>query len=168
MVIEFTEEEIAHARRMIRYFALEWYSEIPTKIHQARAFDEGGAPEYTSDFYSYIDDAMKSKGREERPRRVHDIDNPKRKVTQAFRTLRKRAPREWDAMRCLVVIDQVGRHASPRDEEKLEEQFESSLRATAIRFNERAERLNKEERYSRDEVLLLVISAVEKLSRWAS
>lgn len=153
---------------MVRYFAHEWFSEVPVKIHQARAFDRGGAPEYTTDFMSYIDDAMRSKQHGDRPRKSYELDNPRRKVTQAFRTLRKRAPREWDAMRCLVVIDQVGRSTGPKDEEQLEEQFDASLQATARRFNIRAERLDKDERYTTDDVLLLVISAVEKLSRWAS
>ena len=169
MSIEFSEEEVRYARAAVRYYSLEWHSEIPTKIHQsAFIFDEGGGPAFSNDFVSYLDDSLRTKKREERPRGPHDTESPRRKVTQAFRTLRKRAPREWDAMRCLVVIDQVGRHTNPKDEAVLEEQFESSLRSTAVRFNDWMERTGRPERYTRDDVLLLVISAVEKLSRWAS
>lgn len=169
MAIQFSEEQVRYARAAVRHYSLEWFSELPTRIHQSsRLFDEGGAPEFTNDFISYLDDALRSKKREERPRGPHDVDNPKRRVTQAFRTLRQRAPREWDAMRCLVVIDQVGRQTSPRDETQLEQQFESSLRSTAERFNERAVRINKPERYDRDTVLLLVVSAVDKLAKWSS
>jgi hypothetical protein len=169
MAITFSEEQVRYARGMVHRFSLDWHSEVPVKIHQsAFVFDEGGGPAFSNDFISYMDDALRSKRREERPRGPHDIANPRRRVSQAFRTLRNRAPREWDAMRCLVVIDQVGRQTMPRDVDALDAQFEASLRATAARFNERAERMGKPERYTPDDILLLVVSAVDKLAKWAS
>lgn len=165
MAIEFSPEQVRYARSMVRYLAQEWFGEVPLKIHvSSRVFDATGAPAFTEEFMAYVDDGMHEKRRSANER----LENasPKRKVTSAFRTLRGKAPREYDAMRCLVVIDQVGRSAY--DEDRLESQFRSSLQATARRFNIRAQERDRPERYTENDVLLLVVSAVEKLGRWAS
>lgn len=169
MPINFSDEQIRFARGMVRYFSSEWFAEIPTKIHVgSHVYDDSGAPVYTDEFINYIDDSVRSGKREDRPRRPHDIARPRRAVTEAFRTLRRRAPFEYDAMNCLTVIDQVGRHSSPNaDDPKLIAQFEASLRATAERFNLRAIKRGDSQRFTSNDILLLVISAVEKLSRWA-
>jgi hypothetical protein len=109
-VAQFTDEQIRYVRGRVRYFATEWYSEAPTKMHvSSRTFDESGAPEFTADFRGYLDESLRSKRRQARPRGPHDLYSPRRRVTEAFRTLRARAPREFDAINCLVVIDRVGR-----------------------------------------------------------
>lgn len=164
----FTEEQVSYARSRVRYFANEWYSEAPTKLHtSSRSFGADGAPELTSDFRSYLDESLTSKRRQARPRGPHDTYSPRRRVTDAFRTLRSRAPKEYDAMNCLVVIDRVGLHADPHGD-ALERQFRDGLVATAERFNRRAERRGENQRFVPDDILLLVISAVDKLDRWAS
>jgi hypothetical protein len=163
----FSDEQVKYARGRVQHFAKEWYAESPLKLHtSSRAFDDSGAPEFTADFRSYLDESLYSKKREARPRGPHDIFAPRRRVTEAFRTLRKRAPREYDVMACLVVIDRVGLHADPNGD-AVERQFRDGLKRTASRLNERAGRWGKEERYEDDDVLTLVISAVHKLDLWS-
>jgi hypothetical protein len=166
-VAQFTDEQIRYVRGRVRYFATEWYSEAPTKMHvSSRTFDESGAPEFTADFRGYLDESLRSKRRQARPRGPHDLYSPRRRVTEAFRTLRARAPREFDAINCLVVIDRVGLYADP-DGAAIERQFRDGIRATTERFNRRAERRGEDARYTEDDVLSLVISAVHKLDLWA-
>lgn len=137
------------------------------KLHtSSRDFGDDGAPAFTADFRSYLDEGLHSKRREARPRGPHDTYSPRRKVTEAFRVLRSRAPREFDVMSCLVVVDRVGLYADPSDD-AVERQFNDGLAATAVRLNRQAERHGREERYEADDVLALVISAVHKLDLWA-
>lgn len=167
-MITFSDEQVRYARGMVRYFSSEWFGERPLKLHTSRSFDDSGSPAFTAEFVAYLDAALRDKRNGDRPRGPNSVQSdPRRRVTSAFRTLRQRAPREYDAMNCLTVIDQVGRHVHPNDQQYAEA-FESALAATAIRFNERAERLGKEERYTANDILILVISAVDKLARWAS
>lgn len=164
----FSEAQIRYARGKVRHFAHEWYSEAPTKLHtSSRSFGDDGAPELTTAFRSYLDESLVAKRREERPRGPHDLYSPRRKVTSAFRTLRARAPREYDVMACMVVVDRVGLFADPHGD-ALERQFNDALAATAQRLNRRAERTGHPERYTPDDVLALVISAVHKLDLWAA
>jgi len=166
-VSRYSESQINYARTRVRHFAREWYSEIPTKLHNSsRDFGEDGAPAFTADFRNYLDESLTSKRREARPRGPHDTYSPRRRVTDAFRTLRSRAPKEFDAMNCLVVIDRVGLHADPEGA-AIERQFADGLSATAERFNRRAERRGEDHHYTPDDVLSLVISAVHKLDLWS-
>ena len=132
----------------------------------SRTFDDSGAPEFTSEFRGFLDEAIRSKRRQARPPGPNDIYSPRRRVTEAFRTLRERAPKEYDAINCLVVIDRVGLHADPEGA-AIERQFADGLKATAQRFNLRARERGEEQRYTDDDVLSLVISAVHKLDLWS-
>lgn len=163
----FSDTQIKHARDRVRHYAREWYAEAPTKLHtSSRDFGDDGAPAFTADFSGYLDESLTSKRREARPRGPHDHYSPRRRVTEAFRVLRARAPKEFDAMNCLVVIDRVGLHADP-DGAAIERQFADGLAATAERFNRRAVRRREEHHYTSDDVLSLVISAVHKLDLWS-
>ena len=165
--MKFSEQTVNYARARVKHFAEEWYSESPTKMHvSSRSFDDSGAPEMTSEFRGYLDEALRSKRNEARPRGPNDLYSPRRRVTEAFRTLRSRAPREYDAINCLVVIDRIGLHADPNGS-ALERQFRDGLNATAVRFNIRAHQRGEEQRYTPDDILSLVVSAVHKLDLWA-
>lgn len=165
--MSFTDKHVAHARNRVRHFAREWYAEAPTKLHtSSRDFGDDGAPAFTADFSGYLDESLTSKRRQSRPRGPHDTYSPRRKVTEAFRVLRSRAPKEYDAINCLVVIDRVGLHADPHGD-ALERQFNDGLAATAERFNRRAEKRGEDARFTSDDILALVISAIHKLDLWA-
>lgn len=163
----FSDHQINYARARVKHFAEEWYSESPTKMHvSSRTFDGSGAPEFTNEFRGYLDEALSSKRNNARPRGPHDTYLPRRRVTEAFRVLRNRAPREFDAINCLVVIDRVGLHADPEGA-AIERQFADGLTATAERFNRRAAERGEGQRYTTEDILSLVISAVHKLDLWA-
>jgi hypothetical protein len=162
----FSDEQIQRVRERVKHFATEWYSEAPTKMHvSSRTFDDSGAPEFTTEFRNYLDDGLRSKKREARPPGPNDIYRPRRRVTEAFRTLRARAPMEYDAVNCLVVIDRVGLHTYPTGD-ALERQFNDGIRATARRFNTRAAERGEPQRFTEDDILSLVISAIHKLDLW--
>ena len=167
----FNEDRVSYARERVRHFAREWYAETPTRLHtSSRDFGDDGAPAFTADFRGYLDESLTSKRRQNRPRGPHDTYSPRRKVTEAFRVLRTKAPKEYDAINCLVVIDRVGVHTDPRDaagEEALTRQFNDALAATAERFNRRAEKRGEPADYEPDDILILVISAVHKLDLWS-
>lgn len=74
-------------------------------------------------------------------------DDPRYRTTQAFRKLRRMAPREFDAlyMFCKLRYD---------------------IRTISSRMNEEMERRQLPDRFSPDAVTLLLYSGVDKVMRW--
>lgn len=166
-MIDIPESEQALARNRAQWFACEWFMETPMRLHM-RAIDEGGAPEFHPEFVQHLEDSLI----DARPKRRVDLaDQPRRRVRRAFRTLREKAPREFDAAYCMVVLDEVGRHVRRGDEDSLRKQFESSLRSTTARLNQRAARRRaagkKEPVFTDNDTLVLIVSALSKLTLWA-
>ena len=93
-------------------------------------------------------------------------DSPKLRAKRAFRRLRAKAPKEFDAAFLMVTVDQMGRDVRPEDDAALRQRFEASLRATTHRLNVRA-RARGERPYTAEDVLVLLVSAFHKLSLWA-
>lgn len=140
--------------------------ETPSRLH-VRSIDAGRAPEFHPEFIAHLEDSLADKRGK---RSSVDMGSPRRRVRKAFRQLRDRAPREFDAAYCMVVIDEVGRSVRRGDDEALRQQFDSSLRATTARLNARAARRrqsgHEESAYTDSDTLVLVVSALHKLSLW--
>lgn len=164
-MITLPDDAVELARQRARWFACEWFMETPIRIH-GEGVDEGGAPEFHHEFERYLDESLAQR----RGRMSHE-GSPQLRVKRAFRTLRQKAPREFDAAYCVVVIDEVGRSVRRGDDEALRRQFDASLRATTVRLNQRAAKRraagHDERDYTEDEVMVLVVSALHKLSLWA-
>lgn len=159
----FSTEVLRTTAAWLRTFALAWHSEIPQRIHKAE-IDQGGAPEFHNDFTSWIE-------RPCNPRKFscrntacaivgqhpcHDLHcthatdrivDARHRTHRSFRKLRRVAPREFDAVYLLCAKN-------------------LSFEETAHAMTDRAIRLNKPERYTATGVLVLAVSAVDKLSRW--
>lgn len=165
-MIQIPETDRELARQRARWFACEWFMETPQRLH-IRSVDAGGAPNFHPEFEATLEDALA----EQRSSPRAEFDSPKRRVKRAFRRLRARAPREFDAAYCMVVIDEVGRTVRRGDDEALRRQFDASLRATTIRLNARAARLRAAGRdapaLTESDVLVLIVSALHKLTLWA-
>lgn len=121
----------------------DWHGEVPIKIHGAdTALD--GSPQWHPDFSNWIE-REEFEGNPEAPRkRQHD---QRIRTTRAFRKLRKKAPREFDVLYSIVV-------------------HRLSLEDLAEAMTERAIRLNKPERYTPAGILILTVSAVDKMIGW--
>jgi hypothetical protein len=78
---------------------------------------------------------------------VDRIDDARHKTKRAFSKLRRVAPREFDA---IYLICAKG----------------FSVEATASAMTDRAIRIKKPERYTAAAVLVLIVSAVDKLTRY--
>ena len=165
-------DDLAFARWRARYFAQEWFGETPIRLHEPYKVAPDGAPAMHRDFENYLEGALfahRHRNDETHSRRHLDIeDDPRRRVTKAFRKLRQKAPREFDVLYSMCVIDQVGRGLSQNDEKGLIREFEASLRRTTARLNKR-ERSKSTPRplVSESDVLVLAVSGIRKLSLWA-
>lgn len=159
----FPRDVIQQTSMWIRTFALSWHSEIPIRIHKSDT-DDGGAPEYHNDFASWIERPCGGRAWCSNPNctveggkhRCHDLNcshgmerfvDARHRTHRAFRKLRRVAPREFDAMYLLCAKS-------------------LSMEEVAAAMTDRAIRIHKPERYSPSSVLVLAVSAVDKLSRW--
>jgi hypothetical protein len=146
----FPPQVLRQTQFWLRYFAEEWVSEVPLRIH-TRSTDAGhglGGPAFHHDFIVWLGQICFCPaciaGEKRRQRRNPDA---RLKTTKAFRRLRKQAPREFDALYLLVIL-----HV-PVEE-------------IAERFNRDAERLGRPERYDTDGVVTLIVLGVEKVRSW--
>mgnify|MGYP001248547350 CR=1 FL=1 len=151
---------------------------IPVHIHgkdeNGAMLGKDGAPNFSAEFLRWLEYSWSKRGHK-------PTDDPKggsiykstpqsQRTKQAFRKLRKRAPREFDVAYQLCVLDPIsqidwdqrskeGRPFSPDD-------LDAAIKRTAANMNERAVRRNKSERYDHDTIMFLAWSAIDKLSRW--
>jgi len=158
----FPPEVLQSTAQWIQQLALSWHSEVPERLHSSE-IDAGGAPELHSDFVNYIERPCNGRAWCSKPtcpiegkHRCHDmkcshgvdrITDPRHRTQRAFRRLRRAAPREFDVMYLLCAR---GMH----------------FHEVAAALTERAIRINKPERYSEGAVLVLAVSAVDKLAKW--
>jgi hypothetical protein len=160
VAIELPPDEVADARWRARYFSLELAGEAPMRLH-SRSNSFGAAPDFTSEFSSYLDQSIYEARHAKRDRGQLDLqDDPRRRVTKAFRKLRRKAPREFDVLHRMCVIDQVGRNLRPDDSDGLQRDFEASMRRVVLRDTEG-------NRISEENVLILVVSGIRQLVLWA-
>lgn len=160
--VSFPPDVLRSTAQWIRHFTLSWHSEIPMQLH-TREIDAGGAPELDQDFVNWIERPCNGRSWCSKPtceivgrHRCHDmkcshsvnrIVDPRHRTHRAFRRLRRAAPREFDTvyMLCARAL---------------------SFQEVAAALTERAIRLGKPERYSDGSVLVLAVSAIDKLSKW--
>lgn len=140
---------LEHTARLIREFTLEWHREIPDNIHSDQ-IDIGGAPAFHPDFITYVDRPCHREDCHD-PRCTHGLrsihSDSRVRMSRAFRRLRAEVPREFDALYL------VCRHGL-------------SLTEVAERMTDRAISLGKANRFTREGVLVLVVSAAHKVEMW--
>ena len=140
----FPPEVMKHVAFWLRVFMEEWHGEVPLKIHSWE-LGRDGAPQWHPDFARWIE--REDEAEERRRNREHRQTDARIRTTRAFRKLRKTAPREFDVLYCLVV-------------------HRMRLNEIAESMTARAIRLGKPERYTPTSVLILTVSAVEKVAGW--
>jgi hypothetical protein len=132
----------------------DWRGEVPYRLHEKGHFGLGSAPPFSSEFINYVGfieckrpncgDCAK-----ERAAGKHKWRNPEGRLraTRAFRKLRKVAPREFDAL-YLYCVQQY------------------PVPAISAALNERAARLEKDDRYEQVAVVLLLLSGIDKVQHY--
>jgi hypothetical protein len=133
---------MTHVAFWMRVFIEDWHGEIPLRIHSWELGDDG-APMWHPDFARWIEKEDFEGG----PRNKKRNSDQRIRTTRAFRKLRKTAPREFDVLYCLVV-------------------HRMRLTEVADALTTRAIRIGKPERYTPSGVLILTVSAVEKVAGW--
>jgi hypothetical protein len=133
----------------------EWRGEIPTRIHLPGAFGLGSAPPFSPEFISYIGNMdCKVEGCHEchndRVERMGESrfknHEGRRRTKRAMNRLRKVSPIEYEAVYMYCVLGYTP--------------------AQIAKFlTERAERLEKEERYNLEGVWLLLVAGADKVQQ---
>lgn len=126
-----------------REISHEWHGEIPLKIHD-RSFDRGGTPQWSPDFRRYI--TARTSPSERNP-------DSRLRTTRAFRLLRRKAVREFEVVYRIVVL---GSGHIDR----------ASLQETATWLNQRCERNGLPDRYTPNDVLIMLHSGLDKVIKW--
>lgn len=147
-------KDLHRAAFWLRGLSQDWRGDVPLKLHESRGrrTPEGTLP-FSSDFVAYVGFIECGKPgciecRKERQReREWRNPEPRLRATRAFRKLRKVAPREFDVLYLYCVQRQT-------------------VSAITIALNERAARLDKEDRYSNVSVILLLLSGIDKVLHW--
>jgi hypothetical protein len=122
-------------------FADYWNEELPLRIHQ-RALDEGGAPDWHHDFALWLtrpDISSDQKWRQN--------PEPRVRTTRAFRKLRHKAPREYEVLYRTAILG-------------------IPIRDTVLWLNQRAARNALPDRYDREDVIMILVVATEKIHKW--
>lgn len=141
-------------------FAKDWtiQGEVPMRIHESgmgQAFGLGSAPPFAPEFMGYIGELeCKIEGCEECiAKRKRDSDprsknrQNRTRTTRAFRKLRRFAPREFDACYMAIVHRQT-------------------LAQIAEGMTTRSYARGFDEDYDSGGVLILIVSGMDKLTRW--
>ena len=158
-------QEIHDAKTAVRDFSIDWYGETPIRLHSTEIAPDG-SPQLHGDFLGYLEDGMNDKRRGDvRSKRV-ELNTPRRRVSKAFRLLRRKAPKEFDVLYCMVALDQVGRTLKMDDADGLEREFWASVRRTRARMNLRAADRG-DPQVSESDILILIVSGARKLGLWA-
>lgn len=123
--------------------AADWRGEVPTRIHN-RDIANDGSPQWSPDFRRYLT-------RKDDP----DYRNPEERLrtTRAFRLLRKRAVREFEVVYRLVALG--GGQLT-----------EANIQETADWLTARAERHGHPDRYDANDVLIMLHSGIDKVTKW--
>lgn len=129
----------------------EWRGEIPTRLHLPGSFGLGSAPPFSPEFIGYIGkleckvEGCKECGdKTERMGESRFVNHEgRRRTKRAMNRLRKVSPIEWDVVYMYCVLGY---------------QPEAIVKA----LNDRAERLEKEERYTLEGVHILLIAGADK------
>lgn len=164
IAISLPPDEVADARWRARHFSIEYFGESPLTLHSRRDVGFDGAPRMTNEFQSYLEGSLYEQRLNRREQKLVDLDDdPRRRVTKAFRKLRSKAPHEFDVLYRMCVIDQVGRNLRADDTEALERQFTDSMHRSLHRLRSRPEGKHLTE----GDVVVLVVSGIRKLMLWA-
>jgi hypothetical protein len=162
MAIVFPKEKIEETSHWIQEFREDWVSEVPLKMH-AYGTDDGhglGGPPFHPEFEHWLGQICFC-GRKFNPatgepgcpslelqmtkRRTNTAS--RQRTTRAFRKLRKVAPREFDALYLMCAL-------------------QASFWATLEALNLRAERLDKPERYEPADLMVLIVSGIDKVRHY--
>jgi hypothetical protein len=122
-------------------FRADWIGEVPERIH-SREVDAGGAPQWHPDFENWICSAERTIPET----RLRSSDH-KIRTTRAIRRLRRESVREFEVLYRTMVLGEP-------------------VRDTARWLSERAERNNKTDRYTVEDVLVMVVAGVDKVRAW--
>lgn len=142
MTTPIPQSVLEETARHLAEFKREWHGESPLKIH-SRDLDHGGTPRWTPLFVGWL-----LRGPQYDSTDQHRNDPQTRlRLTRAFRTLRHVAPREFEVLYRMMVLDE-------------------SVESTQAWLNARAERGGHHERYSAKDVIVIVISAIDKITYW--
>ena len=156
-----TDKEINDAKHWLNRIFADYNNEIPRRIHareHGQGYGLGAAPPFAPEFISYIgrlncSDPHCKPCREDIPvyleaeeyKKKHN--NPRTRVTKAFRKLRRAAPIEFDVLYMAVVRGLTGREI-------------------AEKLTERAIAGGHPERYDLHAVAVLTVLGTEKISAW--
>jgi hypothetical protein len=159
----FTKAEYDRAMISLQYLASDWTGEIPYRIHEsghATHYGLGSSPPFSPEFVGYIGGLTCKNEYCSRCRRRQSsqpIDNEsgrdtrpsshRVKATRAFRKLRRHAPLEYDVLWMAVM-------------------YHLSVKSITTRLNERAILRGYPERYTVQDVAILAVAGIDKVSRW--
>ena len=161
MAVVFPQSKIEETSHWIAEFREDWGLETPIRIH-AYGTDDGhglGGPPFHPEFETWLGQICfcgrkfnPETGEKGCPSMELQIARNKnhesrRRTTRAFRKLRKVAPREFDALYLMCAL-QVS--------------FWDTLRS----LNDRAERLDKPERYTPSDLMVLIVSGIDKVRHY--
>ena len=156
-----TEEEAREAARWLNEWATDYRGEVPGRIHASghgQHYGLGSAPPFAPEFVNYIgrlnckvvncrhcreDKAIYLEGEEYRAKH----NDPRTRVTRAFRKLRRAAPLEFDVLRMIVM------HGL-------------SVQEVAERLSERSIARGHEEVFDTAAVTVLIVAGVDKVGAW--
>lgn len=143
----FPEDVLRNASQWLRELTTTWSEEVPIQLHSSD-LDEGGGPKYHPSFKNYIErDCRKPGCFNLQCSHGQDRPDPRKRTHKALGKLRRWAPREFDALWMIVARNM-------------------SVREVARALTERSLRLGKPERYSEQDVLVLVVSGIHKIESW--
>lgn len=138
----------------VEFFSGELTAEVPRRIH-VRGTDDGhglGGPPFAPEFLSWIDAGSAQEANQERrlaKRGIAKSHDPRQRATRAFRKVRRVAPREYFVL-WLVCMKSM------------------SVPTVTQVMNLRSEAGGHPERYTTDDVTLLLQSGLDKASKWYS
>ena len=159
--VVFPPEVIRSTINWIGIFAYEWRSEIPMRIHgrdeNGATISPDGSPAWSSEFSRWIDSGPGERGQLVKRNPLHTNSPERTRITQAFRKLRRQAHNEFLVAYFLCVLEPL---SDPQE-------FETETFRLAKHLTARAIRLGLPDRFTEDDVLILAVSAMEKLARWA-
>ncbi len=158
MPVIFPLSKIEETSHWIAEFREDWVSETPQKLH-AYGTDDGhglGGPPFHPEFERWLgqicfcgrkfNPLTGEKGCPSLELQIAKNRNTfsRQRTTRAFRKLRKVAPREFDALYLMCAL-------------------QMSFWTTLESLNARAERLDKPERYEATDLMVLIVSGVDKV-----
>jgi hypothetical protein len=155
-----SQKRMTHIMMWMEQFSRDWtiQGEIPLRIHESgmgQAFGLGSAPPFAPEFMAYVgqleckvEDCAECTERRKKDETSRSYNRQSRtRTTRTFRKLRKYAPREFDACYLAIV-------------------HHMSLGEIAQSLTDRSYARGFDEPYDRSTVLLLIVSGMDKLTKW--